>query len=409
MRALLVVLLAGLVACYSPRTLGQGTDGYVGAQGAAWDEPLRASLWIDPHSGFTSFDLNRPAHVALFRWQPGSHFSIVYPAIGYGTNQFFHAGRNVLHARAHVARDRGYRGVRTAAYDRSSLLSGPTYFVLIASEEPLRVHPFYGHAPWVTRVGWSNNLYTATDLLASQIVPSPGTTDYTVAYQVVWFEGDLMRPEAYRWVTCPDGTVIAVPFRLLRAGFPVCPDGTRPEPMPGDTSDVTPATPVERIGERVAALRERPAGLDGERADPAELREMIRRIHEARGNETDQVELPAAAWRRADRERAAARAATTTERPVIRPLVSRPTESAPVFTPMLPRAERDRRAADRPAALPERRTEPRPVRPARPETRRPSAAPPIERRSPPPPAARPVPQRPPTPPAERRPPPDDAA
>jgi hypothetical protein len=121
MRALLVVLLAGLAACYSPRSLG--SDGYMGANGAAWqDEPLRASLWIDPYSGFTSFDINRPAHVALFQWRPGSHFSIVYPSIGYGTNQFFHAGRNVIHTRA----DRGFARGHRAFLTQSACWKAPT-------------------------------------------------------------------------------------------------------------------------------------------------------------------------------------------------------------------------------------------------------------------------------------------
>lgn len=406
MRALLALLLVGLAACYSPRTITPGPDGYTGAQGAAWqhDVPLQASLWVDPFTRMTTFELTRPAHVALFLWQPGSHFSMVYPAIGYGSNQHFHAGVNTLFPRARTAMQRGH--TRSMAHPASLFQTpAPVYYVLMASEEPLQVGSFLGQAPWVSHVAWSSNLYTATELLASQIVPAPSSTEWTVAYHVTWLEG---RDRALRtqWVVCPDGTVIAAPVMAIHAGLVHCPDGTRAEPSAPDTTE---APAERRIAERLAEIRERGLAMGPDRPDEEELRERIRGIKELRGQRPDEVEVPVPTWRRTDAVETVDRPGAFAERLPV-PRVARP-GSERVGTPAVtgaPGADSPRPAAHRPRAD---RSPPRAERPAdrprAPAAQRPSAQrpPPPVQRTPPPRTER----RSPPPSRDRRPPPDDTA
>jgi hypothetical protein len=419
MRPLMAVLILALAACYSPRTVPADSYGLYGA--TMYDEPLQASLWIDPHTGSASFDLNKPAHVALFTWQPGGFFSMVYPRIGYGTRQAFYEGRNHLwtstgmsFARSRRAGGTGY-GVWPASTRPGGPMAGPTYYVLVASEEPLEVAPFYNAgASFAHRAYWSSNLYTATELLASQIVPRAGSSDWTVAYQVVWPE--VRDEQRYRWISCPDGTVLAVPFDLLYLGAVVCPDGTRAVPAPSDTIEAD----VEGLSQRIAQRRAEAAqALSEDRADEAEVRELIRRLQAERRAPAEEVELPVPAWQRGERREAARRAAAAAAsdtRPAIRPLPSprpedvraRPGAARAEAWPR-PGADRTRPGADRtrPSAEPRStgaRTRPQPAtRPT--ETR---ARPQTETRAPE--TRRPPPQTERTRSTEtQRPPPDDAA
>lgn len=382
MRPLLALSILALAACYSPRTVPADSYGLYGA--TMYDEPLQASLWIDPHTGSAAFDLNKPAHVALFTWQPGGFFSMVYPRIGYGTRQAFYAGRNHLwtstgmaHARSRLRSGGAGYGVWPASTRRGSPMAGPTYYVLVASEEPLEVAPFYNAgASFAHRAYWSSNLYTATELLASQIVPRAGSSDWTVAYQVVWPE--VRDEQLYRWISCPDGTVLVVPLDLLYFGAVACPDGTRAVPAPSDTIEAE----VEGLSQRIAQRRAEAAeALSEERADEAEVRELIRRLQAERRGPAEEVELPVPAWQRGERREAARRAAASDSRPAIRPLPSpRPEDvrarPGAARTEAWPRAgtDRTRPGADRtrtPATRPaEARPRPQPATRS-PETRRP--------------------------------------
>jgi hypothetical protein len=397
MRRLLPLLLGGLAACVTPRASIQ--DHHYDAE---WhDVPLQASLWIDQFTGVNSFQLSKPAHAALFVWHPGSHFHMVYPAVGYDTRQYFGAGVNQV-ADAHRMLDPGNRTTaspRYATYQSLGFASdrvgfGPTYAVLVVSEEPLDVASFYNRAAWISRANWSGNLFTATELLASQVVPNPAASEWTVAYQVIWPEHFDTSRSAYGWVRCPGGITIALPLDMLWVDA-YCPDGSRMEPpdrtAPGpDSASVRDrSTPLNTT---VAAGEERSAGQAMYAYRPAgeELRELVRGMKELRGQDPDRAEarsLPT--WRPAGTSPAADRMTATADRPVVLPGPGE--RSAPTVRPGA-RTER------RPAAMP-------------PAARLPEARPPAntpQKRPPPPPVRKPDPKRPPpssaTPPT--RPPPD---
>jgi hypothetical protein len=404
MRTLVPLLLVGLAACYVPRSVpSQAASPY-----GAWQEPLAASLWIDPARGVASVDVNRPAHVAIFHLQPGHSVSMVYPAIGYGTAQHFQAGRFSLFTRSREY----FPSARRASYDvgRSLVPTGPSYFVLIASERPLDVGPFYlrGSTLWTDRVSWSLNPYTATELLVDQIVADPHSSDWTVAYYVAWPELDRLHPlealrlelqSQYRWVMCPGGVTIAVPLALLLSGQFHCPDSSAIQPPAEDT---VPPEVRARIAEIVRDQGVPPEALGATEASRAQVEELARLIREARRTEGQTVTERALVRLPHEELGGAGGVVGSQFRPVIRPAAQ---ATDPRTQPAATRGDaRSRTAADapRPHAEPPRpavqraRPPPEPQRPAaerpRPQAERP-AAPPVRRPATPP--QRPQPTRPP--------------
>jgi hypothetical protein len=373
MRRLAPLLLVGLAACYAPRsvTMDPGSPGLYGS--GVEQEPLQATLWMNPHApAIASFDLNRPAHVAIFAWQPGTHFRMVYPSIGYRTEQYFKEGRHHMwtDSRRHLAPGSLFRRVA----DVPAARRGPTYFVLIASEAPLEVSPFYAveRSLWIERVTWSYNPYTATELLASQIVPGYGTTEWTVAYQVLWYERDMPPAPRYVWIRCPGGVTLTVPESLAYSGLVQCPE------VATDGVLLPPDTARGRAVPRPVSI---PAGwMDPERPGDDELEDLIRGIREARGEATDDVTAPPPPpWRLGDREGRRETPVATPDRPDIRPMptgVSRPEARR------APAPSRDRPVAERPAR-PSAEREPARTEPARPKVTRPTTPPDPPRRPPP--------------------------
>jgi hypothetical protein len=405
MRILVPLILVGLAACYSPRTTGP--DGYASGMYGGWDgEPMQASLFVDPHTLLASFDLNRPAHVAVFHWQPGQSFTLVHPVIGQAHQRSFEAGRHYLWTRSRDIFPRQTARRAQFASTRAGL-AGPSYFVLIASERPLSITPFMGtgQSMWVNRVTWGINPYSATELLASQIVPQASSTEWTAAYQVVWPMQDELRPRAtpFRWVDC-DGIYIAVPLHVLAQGLFHCPNGERVDPLPEDSLDEDERA---QMVERIAELRERRGALGAERPSADEMASLAERIRQARreaGDEVDATPIPRLKGIQQVRTRATATATGTAFRPVIRPVVPDRAERATRMQPGMRTDPRSRQGVDRPrphADSPRSRAErPRPdVQRPRPATERPR--PQAERPAPPP---RPQAERPPARPADRPPP-----
>jgi hypothetical protein len=327
MRALLPLLLLAFTACHVPRTIG--ADPYPGSGvGALYDEPLRASLWVDPHTAHASFDLNRAAHVAIFMWQPGRHLTMVHPDVGYQTRQHFTAGSHYLWTRTsqHYATRRSGMARYMGGLQP---MAGPVYYMLIASAEPLHVAPFYGTARmgWAHQVSWSHNLYTATELLATQIVPDIERTEWTVAYHMAWQDGGyplgvpghLASRYHYLWVQCPGGIIISVPREVLERGLFACPEVEPGEPGTGPD----PETRVVDVPRRPL----RPDAMQGERADEAEFRTLLERIRAARGQPVeDLAPPPVPAWRMVERGAPTTPPAVRSARPVIRPAVPERTE-----------------------------------------------------------------------------------
>jgi hypothetical protein len=410
MRFLLPLVLLGLAACYSPRSTG--ADLYPGSSyGGLYEEPLRASVWVDPYTSHTSFELNRPAHVAIFMWQPGQHLDMVHPDVGYQARQYFAAGSHYLWNRTSQ-----YSSMRRRATAQNvgglRPMPGPTYYVMIASAEPLHLAPFYGTARmgWAHQASWSHNLYTATELLAAQVVPDLERTEWTVAYHMVW--PDAMRRmdspphlATYRWVTCPGGVVIAVPLHVLESGLFSCPSAESPEGEPGEWTP--PTSPRDSADAPRRPVH--PGTMRGERADEAELRSLMERIRTARGLPTEDVEAPPVpAWRRVERGAPDGAPVARTTRPLIRPAVpARPEPTVrtqgpggfPASALGSPRGARQGTGVDRsPHARPADESARARTRGAAPAAERP--APRVQRPSPEPA------QRPSSPPAEPRPKPE---
>lgn len=284
MRYLLPLLLVGATACYAPRAVGPGPDAYAGVSpygGGYYDEPLQASVWFDEYSGYAWFDVNRPAHVAIFAIRPGISASMIYPAVGYGGRQLFTSGRHSVHTWASPYR---FASNLSLVYGPS-----PTYIVMVASEAPLDVTRFMatGYTPALQQrvLAYGINPYAIGDQLAWEVVPHPQTTDYTVAYHVVWPTNWYSTPDqrgarAYVWVTCANGTILSVPMEAYYAGWVVCPDQQQGVEAPDSARSVPeikkqlPKRPVVPNGWVASGDKDRPnplvpgagdgAGKDGE-------------------------------------------------------------------------------------------------------------------------------------------------
>jgi hypothetical protein len=123
-----VALLATLAACATPQGAARGPGGAY--------QPLRAYI-SGPDFGGLGFQVNRPAHVALFEVVPGRGTSLVYPRAGMGagsgelTMGRFNLGLN------RIAGRELYHPAHT-----SMSLAQPRFYFLIASERPLNLNAF---------------------------------------------------------------------------------------------------------------------------------------------------------------------------------------------------------------------------------------------------------------------------
>ncbi len=426
MRTMLPLLLLGVSACYAPRTVGAGPDGYATpAYGVGgYDMPLQASIWYDEYNGFASFDVNRPAHVAIFAIQPGSSLRMIYPAIGYGGQQRFASGRHDVRTAT--------SSMRFASNQSLVYGAGPTYIVLIASERAMDVAAFMatGYAPWLQHRLATMSPYHAADLLAQEIVPNPGVTDWTVAYHVVWPTNLWYSPygmqRQYVWVNCGNGIILSVPTDAYYAGWVVCPkqdrtqppaDSTRPLPRIKDKLPKRPGVPPGWVAEgssddgvparRVGGVIDRNGGRDG----TEKTRPPLRGTEERTGTLGDRGSLLPGAGERVSKERPVLRGPVpkraddgsaddaagrrtlgdpdTPERagPTLPDMFpSRGEKAAPSAVEAPPRVDRPSEPRAEPRAVTPRveRSKPKPQRAASPSTEPRSSPPRVERSSPPP-------------------------
>ncbi|MBW3554106.1 MAG: hypothetical protein KY466_11375, partial [Gemmatimonadetes bacterium] len=119
MRAFLPLALLAVTACYSPRTIAPSPGAY---EDQSWrPAPLEASLFYNEFTGFATFEVSRPASVAIFALRPGGGMEMIYPAMGMGTRTTFSGGdhlvrtgmrpwigsRSMFHGGPHVVRTSG--------------------------------------------------------------------------------------------------------------------------------------------------------------------------------------------------------------------------------------------------------------------------------------------------------------
>lgn len=251
---------------------------------------------------------------------------------------------------------------------------GPTYILLVASDEPLDVGAFQATRTlsWLNRSSITYNPHVALEALVGEIVPRPRTSAWTTAIHVIWPMGvqDMDRPRVrYIRVRCANGVEVLAPREAVIAGYPVCPEQLRP--AEGDSTDVEDALP----------RRPRPPrGWMSARIDGVDLRDELDRVRERNGRpdpgELEPRPFPAAfPTREADRMRAgglgertrgeAARpsSARPSTGPAARPATSRPPQARPAERPQAERPRPKRPEAERPKPRPEARPAPAP-RPA---------------------------------------------
>lgn len=227
--------------------------------------PLRANVWFDEYAGLASFDINRPAHVAIFALRPLGNIELIYPVSGWGggVKRAFRTGRHSVRAESHR-----YQLVRgRAGHGRSRYASGQTYILLIASDRPLDLRHFLatGTVPWLNHPSVTRDPLLATDHLAREIVAGQGRSEWTAAYHVIWPEASLRRYDGRVPVTmvrCPGGAVIAIPKQVLRPGGWICPDRHTRPPVSAHPRSPRVPTIIDMLPKRPGATPTRGRTLD---------------------------------------------------------------------------------------------------------------------------------------------------
>lgn len=268
MRALLPLALLLATGCYTPRAIpteSSQPDPY----GGWYEAPLEATLRYHENVGYASFQVNRPASVAIFALRPGGGMEMIYPRPGYGGNMQFSSGTHYVRTSANPMRLAGNWSMVHG--------TGPMYILMVASEDPLDVTAFrFGGDSWFSRTTLTYSPYYAMEALVDEVVRNPSAGRWTTAMQVVWPSGvwpDYNR-ERYITVRCPNGMVVTIPARVRYLGLPVCPGDEQQAPEEADS------TGVEK-GEKGTPLRpELPPGWMNTDLEDREMREELRRIRE---------------------------------------------------------------------------------------------------------------------------------
>lgn len=187
------------------------------------DRPMEAYLYPAAGSQSFLFEVNRPAHVAVFRISPGRGTSLVYPRPGFdGSSSTARAGTTWI---AEFALRNSARDLQRSNVGFVSHASGPDFFFMIASEEPLdldRIGSFGSNLPWALGSGYgAASPYSTMENLATILVPNwesaNWATDYYVGMPAVE-GGVLMAPPDFsdNWVlvSCGEGAgYVYVPIR----------------------------------------------------------------------------------------------------------------------------------------------------------------------------------------------------
>ncbi|HUG41739.1 MAG TPA: hypothetical protein VMM12_14715 [Longimicrobiales bacterium] len=358
MRAILPLALLALTACYTPRAVASQGDPYDAPE--TWGiAPLEASIFYHEHDGYATVDLSRPAHVAIFALQPGGGMSMIYPAIGLGRRTGFQGGRHMLRTVGPAGSLTGYRSSRMGASSRwgasTAFGQGPTYILLIASDDPLDIGSFYATRTmtWLNRSAITYSPYVALDALVGEIVPRPHTSAWTTAMHVVWPLDAWPRDRDYRdryiRVRCASGIEVLAPAWAVMAGYPICAEHL--QQPPADSTD----------DEILEALPKRPRPPEGWMTttigdlDLEKELDRLRKVHGKRDpGELSVRPFPAAPPRERTRDIGVARRGSSDDG-----LGSRRTSS-----PSVERSRPATRPASRPATRPASRPEARPARPA---------------------------------------------
>ncbi|MGH7482934.1 MAG: hypothetical protein ACRELV_12335 [Longimicrobiales bacterium] len=239
-RAMLPLALAALtVGCYHPRQVSQlETSPLYEAP-----PPLEARVWQNFDGGI-AFYTNRPAHVAVFEVVPERGVGLAYPSFG-GQSRLVSGVRYLSY---------GFDSYRWAYQTQSfaSLSPRPYYYLLVASDAPLRIDDFVG-SPFALRRALSHTRYVAwrpfetMESLTQMVLPASRGAEYAVDVFTVWPQQMIPRNDSgYRLLNC-NGRLIRVPAVMLLQVVRACATQQENVDVPTDSTAARPrALPPER-------------------------------------------------------------------------------------------------------------------------------------------------------------------
>ncbi len=206
-----------------------------------------------------AFTVNQPAYVAIFHIAPGRGVSMLYPTYRDELDRT-DPGYNVPGYRY----DSGRWYFLNASFTR--LAASPTYLLLVASREPLRVSEYERHPGLLRRALGPNTFasydeWDVIDELTQLIVPPQPDDAWSTDLIVLWpgmRANTLYAANDYfasrQLVRCDNGRIIMVPESYPYGGCPFfstyqpLPSSPIPQPQPpSDTTDTPePGTPGEK-------------------------------------------------------------------------------------------------------------------------------------------------------------------
>jgi hypothetical protein len=270
--AALATALGGCSALLPPAGGPYGSGSYA---------PLRAHIvpQMMSSSPQVGFFLSRPAHVAMFRIAPGQGTTMIFPSPGYGP------GSSRVYSGWHSTLPQRHWNPSTSF--STGPRSGPVFYFLIASEEPLMTADLgaYGHRlNSMLGVGFaSHSAYGTMERLASLVVPDLASESWTTDFFVEWPELDTRPRQGYVLVQC-NGLQVYAPPHLAREVFEqMCRRGQQePTPVvpvqPGDSTGIV--EPIRRppvdVSDRIASTQ---------LSDPERMRGMVEALERSRARE----------------------------------------------------------------------------------------------------------------------------
>lgn len=247
------LILAGLTVLLASGCVGLAAGGY----DSSYDRPLDAHLFVDQGlAGGLIFDVNQPAHVAIFRIVPGRGTVMLYPRAGYSSSDGFTLGG--------LERVPMSRRGDTYNFLPSPAGYGPEFYLLVASDEPLRSFGAFGNrldrALGVQFA--STSAYSTMEQIVSAAVPNLEAGNWTTDFYVHWPEMLHHSPRAgLVEIRCGDYTAWVPLGNVVEATRVLCQqqDQQIPQPsLPGDTADVIEPIrrpPAQPVTDRIASTQ----------------------------------------------------------------------------------------------------------------------------------------------------------
>ncbi|CAN5355588.1 hypothetical protein BH23GEM4_BH23GEM4_00030 [soil metagenome] len=182
------------------------------------DAPLTAGIF--PLGGRISFNLSRPAHVAIFEVVPGRGVGLMYPSAAAQDRQLT-AG---LHQPFFGFSD--FRWGYLPALPISNVVEGPRILYLIASERPLDLDRLIQHPTALrSELGLarfaSYQPFSTIDDLDAMLLGGMPPTQYATDYYVIWPEPRYESPRVvYATLTCASGRTVTVAWQYVAVACP---------------------------------------------------------------------------------------------------------------------------------------------------------------------------------------------